>query len=1717
MNNTSSKEVDLEEQSKQSSNIVSSSSLFTLYKQKISNFPAHRHNNISTILFSSVLAVVDSCKSSDEIDEFDQEFKKFQRNKGNDEDIDEERKQKRLKKSFFYMDHNGENQMIHQGKDSENNQFLNDLISLSLNFSNSPSYSIASSTNSLTDTSLNNNLNLPCLYSTSSNSEDIFYNSYHSDYYFEVKKYHKKLKEIELFYEKKLIEFELNALIRFFIWKILLKLNFPVENIKKNILNEKYIKQNELLYNTSLNADDFFYYDQLLTIHSIIEQTMNDYETENFNKDEEDVEELENNDNDKEKKFFNSTKKTTKIYDHTGQVEKDFGKKLLIINNILKRKYKKNFLALNLLYEIKKIFLYDSSLFINSYYNLTDELFLIFFNPILYRRNKREKIIYKILSKKNDLNNFNEDENENDDENLPLVELEEDIVTFTPVGSNLFKLKAFQKDYKRPWLTCYTDDVIYGVRLLEYQNIQNIEQNDEEKVEVKSTPSIFFVENIDTSSRYNFFMNKKNKDYLINYLEELNREKELLELERKKARDADYDEEEELLKLKEEKENQYKKLKLLTSNMSVSFKNGINFLVSSNSDIKISLNYNNFLQFFDFLSLKNENFYCLLREESRLITTNNIIYRVFFKDDAKNDEIDVENNDNNNENNKLNPNYYQEIENLSNSTEHSNEDDYKNTIYYNELSEEEKKYFNDGNYFKFHPFSHELIYPNGERELFLVNKKKLLKYKEIFLSLNKKLKKKLLENNFELNLLYLENFNPKIKMIKFLLNNSIQLYQYSSSVSSSDSVTSTTSISSSFSHSSSSYILYKTITNDDFLNYNIVTKLNNFYHNNEILVNFIDGETNLKFFSYIDGRIIIKNYKREKELIIFPDSTFIINNFYNNIIFINNYFLNISIEINKEIDNLCHLHSLGKEIPINLGKDFIRRRVNLCDNTALFFKYDTRITSSYNGSINIVSQDRWSVLSKDNGEVEYLPYNLWNSEKENKFLKDCQIENDEEEEKKFIPNNNNNNNNTSTYSFKDSISQTLPTPSVNSLTSMDDLATIKTNKPKKTLASKPKSNLKKTNVNNSSTVPSSSTTIVPTNLNKVNEDQDEDDEDDSHLHDIEPDATIKVNLLTSNCLIQDLEYNKFEINLAYSCDLAEGSEEKTEEGTIKNSLDLNVILSGETEGLKPVAVTKTTKPTRIFIMKRNGEGKEILSNDAISIYNKKLRNNNKLFIKNKNLNCYNYIKFLNFNNFYFNNIILNNFFHVFGKRNYYNNIKLPAVSYYYFSFFSNKENNNIDYKNNKINQDLVLRSSKNDFFFNNKSPYFLFFYFYEEFNHPYRSFPLIYYYNLIEEKNFLSEEGYNDIKITHEKYLKFREDREKDINFLTIKVDDFFEPEPEPELLDGTQKILLTPEEEKEIEAKRLKKIQDAKDELEYVMKKLKQAYKVAKMKKKEKKEKDSSSNNSVASDSSNLNSISKGTLPQKGSDAGSVNSLNKNDSSLIHGKPKTIFEGNENEGDEDEDGSGKNKSADKKSNKKQDDEDGDVEGEGEGDEDGDDLDGLESEPEEKEPLDPEQVIIEGAFYDYCDEITDLISTENLARAFIQIFNIYVTDEMVQDTILNCIEIDPHLKEFTLNEFYFLYYTFYDNIHSDDPNNLSETRRKKLDQEYTISPSISYINLQDAVSNHDKDSELYTDNNSSVPSYLSPAASDIQLSLDNEGKLPAGSAINIIKQKNKKK
>lgn len=149
----------------------------------------------------------------------------------------------------------------------------------------------------------------------------------------------------------------------------------------------------------------------------------------------------------------------------------------------------------------------------------------------------------------------------------------------------------------------------------------------------------------------------------------------------------------------------------------------------------------------------------------------------------------------------------------------------------------------------------------------------------------------------------------------------------------------------------------------------------------------IDAETRSEVFEYKDGRIVTLWADDDLREARFPDGTRSITHLKTNAVFVEKASLP-SIEYDVSVDQVSKKHSLGLQVPIAKGGERTRCRVAMPDGTAVFIKYNTKITAKYNGSIKLVRRNHEMVVVEDGGIVSYSPASSWSNVNEKEFATD---------------------------------------------------------------------------------------------------------------------------------------------------------------------------------------------------------------------------------------------------------------------------------------------------------------------------------------------------------------------------------------------------------------------------------------------------------------------------------------------------------------------------------------------------------------------------------------------------------------------------------------------------------------------------------------------------------------------------------------------------------
>jgi hypothetical protein len=159
-------------------------------------------------------------------------------------------------------------------------------------------------------------------------------------------------------------------------------------------------------------------------------------------------------------------------------------------------------------------------------------------------------------------------------------------------------------------------------------------------------------------------------------------------------------------------------------------------------------------------------------------------------------------------------------------------------------------------------------------------------------------------------------------------------------------------------------------------NYNNLGIEHSTIHPTHMKNSFVDGQTKSLVEEFKDGRVIITWAEDGLKETHFPDGTKFTIHPNGKIVFIERprypYF-----EVDMEFDKISIKHSKGQQVPIALGGEHIRTKICLPDGTAVFIKYNTKVTAKYNGSIKIVRRSREVILAEDGGIVSYFPASSW--------------------------------------------------------------------------------------------------------------------------------------------------------------------------------------------------------------------------------------------------------------------------------------------------------------------------------------------------------------------------------------------------------------------------------------------------------------------------------------------------------------------------------------------------------------------------------------------------------------------------------------------------------------------------------------------------------------------------------------------------------------------
>ena len=154
----------------------------------------------------------------------------------------------------------------------------------------------------------------------------------------------------------------------------------------------------------------------------------------------------------------------------------------------------------------------------------------------------------------------------------------------------------------------------------------------------------------------------------------------------------------------------------------------------------------------------------------------------------------------------------------------------------------------------------------------------------------------------------------------------------------------------------------------------------------------VDAETLAVIVEHRDGRVVV-TFADKIRTVYFSDGTKITTDPSGDSALVE--FLaagHPTVEVDLEIDRNARGHSKGLPVPIAKGGQRVRTRVCQPDGSVVLVKYDTKITSTTNGTIKLVRRDRTSILAQDGGVISFAPANTWTQRHEEIFsaeLADC--------------------------------------------------------------------------------------------------------------------------------------------------------------------------------------------------------------------------------------------------------------------------------------------------------------------------------------------------------------------------------------------------------------------------------------------------------------------------------------------------------------------------------------------------------------------------------------------------------------------------------------------------------------------------------------------------------------------------------------------------------
>mmetsp|Transcript_28071 Transcript_28071/g.47448 ORF Transcript_28071/g.47448 Transcript_28071/m.47448 type:complete len:1685 (+) Transcript_28071:109-5163(+) len=347
-----------------------------------------------------------------------------------------------------------------------------------------------------------------------------------------------------------------------------------------------------------------------------------------------------------------------------------------------------------------------------------------------------------------------------------------------------------------------------------------------------------------------------------------------------------------------------------------------------------------------------------------------------------------------------------------------------------------------------------------------------------------------------------------------------------------------------------------------------------------ILSAFIDAESKSEVFQFKDGRIMTLWADDDLREIRFPDGTRTMTHLKTNTVYVEKADLP-SVEYDVGVDDVSKKHSMGLQVPIAKGGERTRCRVAMPDGTAVFIKYNTKITAKYNGSVKIVRRNHEVVMAEDGGVVTYYPASAWTSVSEKEFKTDS-FDDAVPRVEEFRSRQNTR---ASPAREKKARFETEGSPQTRVSTAM----TAKTSDSRKSKKSKnPKSPKSpgeqevksKSEITSASAMQKEGDEFFPGSVGGASVGSIGSIDSLIKQQAAQSGTTYVFNLIFMSCTIKDHENNIFDIELA-------------------RPTEPFLQLAGEIEGMKPKAISESTTEPRLFIVNRDGNATEVVRNETL--------------------------------------------------------------------------------------------------------------------------------------------------------------------------------------------------------------------------------------------------------------------------------------------------------------------------------------------------------------------------------------------------------------------------------------------------------------------------------------------------------------------------------------